>query len=113
MKNSAYILASTILALALMDGQSLAQSNYEPYTFTTLAGKSPDSPDGTGSEARFGGSEDGGPSGAAVDSAGNVYVADAHAIRKVTSAGVVTTLAGMAGRYGLSARAKITSGVLA
>ena len=42
------------------------------------------------------------PSGVAVDGAGNVYVADQGncTIRKVTAAGVVTTLAGTAGTAG-------------
>lgn len=42
------------------------------------------------------------PSGAALDSSGNLYVADAanHVIRKITSAGVVTTFAGTAGQSG-------------
>jgi alpha-tubulin suppressor-like RCC1 family protein/chitodextrinase len=49
---------------------------------------------GLGLSARFAN-----PNGLAVDTAGNVYVADTnnHMIRKVTSAGQVTTLAGMAG----------------
>src|SRR6185436_8320837 len=51
--------------------------------------------DGTGVAARFGG-----PAGVAIDSAGNVYVADANTIRKVTATGVVTTLAGTAGMSG-------------
>jgi hypothetical protein len=53
--------------------------------------------DGTGSAARFYN-----PWGVAVNSAGNVYVADAynHTIRKVTPGGVVTTLAGLAGSSG-------------
>lgn len=63
---------------------------------TTLAGLSGffGSADGTGSAARFSV-----PSGTAVDSNGNVYVADSGncTVRKVTQAGVVTTLAGLAG----------------
>ena len=66
---------------------------------TTLAGLAGSSgtADGTGSGARFSG-----PSGVAVDSGGNVYVADTYSdtIRKVTPAGVVTTLAGLAGSPG-------------
>lgn len=62
---------------------------------TTLAGMagSTGSLDGTGSAARFNW-----PSGVAVDSTANVYVADSsnHAIRKITPARVVTTLAGSA-----------------
>ena len=61
---------------------------------TTLAGGVWGVADGTGKSAGFDF-----PSGIAVDSAGNVYVADTSSstIRKVTSAGVVTTLAGVAG----------------
>lgn len=66
---------------------------------TTLAGTagSSGSADGIGGGARFKN-----PYGVAVDSAGNVYVGDTsnHTIRKISSAGVVTTLAGMAGITG-------------
>lgn len=66
---------------------------------TTLAGLagSTGAVDGTGSAARFNS-----PRGVAVDSSGDFYVADTgnHTIRKVTPAGVVTTVAGLAGSWG-------------
>ena len=66
---------------------------------TTLAGQagSIGSADGTGNAARFNS-----PRGVSVDGAGTLYVADTNnsAIRKVTAAGVVTTLAGAAGNVG-------------
>jgi hypothetical protein len=62
---------------------------------TTLAGLAGSfgSADGAGSTARFYN-----PFGVATDSSGHVYVADIHndTIRKITPAGVVTTLAGLA-----------------
>src|SRR5204863_886677 len=71
----------------------------QEYTFTTLAGPGggPGAVDSTGKAARFNA-----PNGVAVDSAGNIYVADMlnHTIRKVTQGGEASTLAGLAGSPG-------------
>jgi sugar lactone lactonase YvrE len=78
---------------------------------TTLAGSAgvEGNANGPGAEARFSF-----PLGIAVDSAGNIYVAEnfglpdnpglagklAHTIRKITPAGIVSTVVGVAGRQG-------------
>ena len=86
----------------LAPGLTLAQSTYEPYTFTRIAGTaaSPGSADGTNGAAQFNA-----PSYVTVDSAGSLYVADWKnaTIRKMAPVGadwVVTTLAGEAGSPG-------------
>ncbi len=120
-KNNTAMVGATNAALVLNQVQAADSGNYSvvvsnlfsygsavagllvgpppAYTFVTLAGAAgvAGSADGTGSAAQFSG-----PVGVAVDRAGNVYVADSgnYTIRKITPAGVVSTLAGKAGSYG-------------
>lgn len=81
------VAAADLGQIAVSCGAAVA----EVTTFAGTAGAGTGTQDGTGPAARFMG-----PSGTAVDRAGNVYVADrdANMIRKITPDDVVTTLAG-------------------
>ncbi len=89
------LLVSAFLALALPNGLRA-----DVFNFGVLVGNGAalDHVDGTGTNARFFN-----PTSAAVDSSGNVYIADGgdHTVRKI-SGGVVTTLAGSSGQAGSS-----------
>jgi sugar lactone lactonase YvrE len=81
-----------LLASSLLLSAYAAQDFTTPYYFTTLAGTvSEGEVDGPVAGARFRF-----PNSVAVDATGNIYVGDTnnHLIRKISAAGIVTTLAG-------------------
>jgi len=83
------LLGLTLVACCKTD-QSTTCSN-------TAASTAPGSSDGSGSNVRFNQ-----PGGIAVDAGGNLFISDSgnSTIRKVTAAGVATTVAGSAGNVG-------------
>jgi sugar lactone lactonase YvrE len=87
--------------LALARRVNAAEVVTSPYAAVTLAGAAggAGSADGTGSSASFHS-----PADLALDNSGNVFVADTanHLIREVSSAGVVSTVAGRGGISGSS-----------
>ena len=98
-------------ATAFLAAAGYVQTTYTLYAFTNFAGLPGGSGnvDGVGSTARFSFFLVGGGSfevwasvGIAVDGRGNAYLADTgnSTIRKITSGGVVTTLAGSPGQSG-------------
>ncbi|MBU2603932.1 MAG: cell wall-binding repeat-containing protein [Actinobacteria bacterium] len=95
--NSLHVFVLTTVALVFLFAS--AAPALGAYVVGTLAGPAVASgdADGVGSAARFDW-----PQGVAVDSAGNLYVADSfnHTIRRITPAGAVTTFAGTAGAAG-------------
>lgn len=87
---TALLLTATLLGCQKKDDPIVAPA--PTYLVSTLAGTGTSGrTDGPGSTATFAG-----PGQAALDAQGNLYVADTdnHCIRKVTPAGVVSTLAG-------------------
>jgi streptogramin lyase len=92
-------IAAALTALPIASTSNLSAAEPTPlYRWTTLAGRATTGfDDGSAADARFND-----PHGVAIDSSGNLYVADHanHTVRKISPHGVVTTLAGSPGQAG-------------
>src|SRR5437016_4411862 len=87
-----------LLVFSFLVAKTPGAATSDEFTFKTFAGTSLiGSADGVGGFARFWRA-----AGIAISDSGTLFVADSlnHTIRKITSAGVVTTLAGTAGTIG-------------
>jgi uncharacterized protein (TIGR03437 family) len=85
-------LAASGLALSLLtSGPAAASADDTAYTITTLAGS-----DAVGDSGKAAGAQIAQAEGLATDPQGNLYIADAagHRVRRVTPAGIITTIAG-------------------
>lgn len=96
--------AAICAGLALIAWSTLGESVYQPYVFTTIAGRAGVSgnTDGLGSTATFFG-----PTTPALDDAGSLYLGDLgnHTIRRLSLVGtnwIVTTVAGKPGVSGIA-----------
>ncbi len=112
MKTNRLLATAALFAAITFAGrlQGYAATIYEPYTFTTIAGKAGTSGsiDGAGSAARFIFGTDIYARGAlAADSAGNLYLAESanRILRKITIEGTNAVVATIAGRAGWSGSA--------
>lgn len=81
-------------AIRKIDISKISIASKEVIVTTIAGGSQAGTEDGVGTKARFNM-----PTALAVDNSGNIYVADTgnHTIRKITSNGYVTTIAGVAG----------------
>ena len=88
-----HIFKTLLVVVVFVNTSALAQND----VWRTLAGAMPGGADGAGDQAQFYY-----PSGITTDADGNLIVADDlnHTIRKVSSSGLVATIAGKAGSEG-------------
>jgi hypothetical protein len=85
--------------LFIADGNAIRKLNGAGIVSTVAGSQTSGSSDGSGTAAQFNG-----PAGIAVGPAGSIFVADSqnHTVRKITSDGTVTTIAGIAGKAGVT-----------
>jgi DNA-binding beta-propeller fold protein YncE len=85
--------------LFITDGNAIRKLSAAGIVSTVAGSQGPGSSDGSRSAAHFNG-----PAGIAVGPAGSLFIADTknHTIRKISSDGIVTTIAGSAEKFGVT-----------
>lgn len=89
-QNNLYVADDYVIKKVLPDGSATVLAGTKPFLYNGIA-------DGQGTAAKFGSITD-----MVIDKNGDLYVSEAlsHTIRKITSSGTVTTIAGSAGLFG-------------